>query len=293
MNSSETWTVGRLLTWTTDYLGKADSDTPRLDAELLLAEARGCPRIELYTRYEEPADEQTRTAFRELVRRRAEGMPVAYLLGRKEFYSLDFRVTQDVLIPRPETEFVLITLFDLLKERGREADWKIADLGTGSGILAICAARELPNAEITAIDTSRAALDVASKNAADHGVANRITFLESDLFSILPESAQFDVIVSNPPYVSTTEYQSLPTSVRDFEPRVALEAGSEGTEIIERLVQASKNRLRPDGYLIVEISPMILDATRAIIESAGCFDQVTTVRDLSQHPRVVSARRVD
>src|SRR5688572_1833205 len=216
MSQSETWTIGRLLTWTTDYLKQHGSDSPQLDAEVLLAESRGCKRIELYTKFEEVADDSTRTKFRELVKQRAEGKPVAYLVGRREFYSLSFRVTPDVLIPRPETEFVVIALMDLAKGRGdADAPLSIADIGTGSGILAVCAAKLLPMAQVTAVDVSPAALTVARSNAQEHGVLERIEFVESDLFASVPAERKFDFVVSNPPYVTTAEMAQLPPTVRE------------------------------------------------------------------------------
>src|SRR6478609_7342153 len=157
----EPWTIGRLLSWTVEYLGKHGADNPRLDSEVLLAEARGCKRIDLYTAYGEPATDEIRTAFRELVRRRAEGTPVAYLVGRREFYSLDFQMNPDVLIPRPETELLVVALLDQVKKHPAcETIVQIADVGTGSGILAVCAAKYVSNAHITAIDISPAALAV-------------------------------------------------------------------------------------------------------------------------------------
>src|SRR3982751_4332946 len=156
--SDEPWTIGRLLSWTVEYLGKHGAENPRLDAEVLLAEARGCKRIDLYTAYGEPASDEVRTAFRELVRRRAEGTPVAYLVGRREFYSLDFEVNTDVLIPRPETELLVVALLDHMKNRpANDSTIEIADVGTGSGILAVCAAKYVPNSRVTAIDISPAA----------------------------------------------------------------------------------------------------------------------------------------
>ncbi len=175
MTTTEPWTVMRLLQWTEEYLAQRHSDSPRLDAEVLLATARGCDRISLYTAYHEVADEPTRTAFRELVRRRSEGTPVAYLVGYREFFSRRFRVTPDVLIPRPETEFVLIEMLDRAKSKS-SSNLRIADVGTGSGILAISAALELPTSALTAIDISEAALAVAKANAADHQVTERIQF---------------------------------------------------------------------------------------------------------------------
>lgn len=298
MSQTEAWTIGRLLAWTTDYLKQHGADTPRLDAELLLAEAKGCPRIALYTAFAEVAEEAERTAFRELVRRRAEGTPVAYLLGRREFYSLSFRVTPDVLIPRPETEFVVVALLDRAKERAKNggaehAAVEIADVGAGSGILAVCAAKYLPRARVTAIDISPAALDVARANAADHGVAERIEFVQGDLLGCLAEGRQFDFIISNPPYVSESELAELAPEVREHEPHAALVAGERGTEVIERLIVQAAERLKPGGWLIVEVSPMIEPAVRELIAAEPRLELEPTVKDLAGLARVVQARRRD
>ena len=223
MAESETWTVGRLLTWTTQFLKTKGSDSARLDAEVLLAEVRGCARIELYTRFDEVPDETVRSAFRELVRRRAEGTPVAYLVGRREFYSLSFRVTSDVLIPRPETEFVVVRLLDLAAPRDEAGEaLVIADVGTGSGILAVCAAKWLPKSRVTAIDLSPKALEVAAGNAQAHGVAASIDFIHGDLFANVPPDQRFDYILSNPPYVAEHEMTTLAADVAKHEPHRAL-----------------------------------------------------------------------
>jgi len=291
MPQAETWTVGRLLTWTTDYLKDHGSDSPRLDAEVLLAEALGCRRIELYTTFDTVPGEPARTAFRELVRRRAEGMPVAYLVGRREFYSLSFRVTPDVLIPRPETELLVVTLLDLARQRPVDRPIDVCDVGTGSGILAVCAAKHLPNCRVTAVDVNPAALEVARVNAAEHGVQERVELVESDLFSAVPPEQRFDFVVSNPPYVSEAELETLIPEVRKFEPRVALLAGQRGTEVIESLLPQAAERLHPGGHLLVEISPMIHDAARALFEADGRYELGPTVKDLARLPRVVRARR--
>ncbi len=221
MSEAEVWTVGRLLSWTTQFLKDRGADSPRLDAEILLAEARGSRRIDLYTSFEEVPTEEVRTKFRQLVKQRAEGMPVAYLVGRREFYSLPFQVTPDVLIPRPETELLVVRLLDLLAARAAERPneaLQVADVGTGSGIIAICAARRFPGCRVTAIDTSAAALAVARANAKEHGVADRIDFVEGDLLSGLPAEGVFDLVASNPPYVSEAEFAQLARDVREFEP---------------------------------------------------------------------------
>ena len=293
MPETEAWTIGRLLQWTTDYLKQRGADSPRLDAEVLLSHALGCQRIQLYTTFGDEPDEDVRKAFRELVRRRAEGTPVAYLVGRREFYSLSFRVTPDVLIPRPETEFLVIRLLDLAELQSPAAEaWQIADVGTGSGIIAVCAAKRLENSRVTALDISSAALEVARSNAAEQGVESRIEFVESDLLAAAPAEPRFDFIVSNPPYIAEHEMAGLSRDVRDYEPRGALVAGPKGTEIIERLIPQAAERLVPGGWLLIEISPQIDAAVRELIAADGRYEPHPTIKDLAGHARVVEARRL-
>jgi release factor glutamine methyltransferase len=294
--TDELWTIGRLLAWTIDYLGRHEAENPRLDAEVLLAAARGCRRIDLYTAYGEEAPETVRTRFRGMVRQRAAGAPVAYLVGHKEFYSLEFEVTPDVLIPRPETELLVVALLDQTEARvaegePRDSPLAIADVGTGSGVLAVCAAKYLPNAYVTAIDVSAAALAVARKNAENHQVADRIGFVESDLFAGVPAEARFDFIVSNPPYVSTAEMAGLPRDVKDHEPHLALEAGESGTDVVEPLIAQAAERLRPNGVLLIEISPMIAAAVEELVHKQPVFDLATTIRDHAGHARVIQATK--
>jgi release factor glutamine methyltransferase len=292
MSHSDPWTIGRLLTWTADFFKQHGSDTPRLDAEVLLAAARGCQRIELYTAFDQLIDDASRSKFRELVRRRGEGEPVAYLVGHREFFSLRFRVNSDVLIPRPETELLVVRMLDLAKQQFSEtADLRIADIGTGSGIIAICAARQYPRASVTAIDRSPAALAVAQENAAQHGVAERIEFVESDLFSAIGVERKFNIVASNPPYVSDAEFATLAPSIRNFEPRLALVAGPRGTEVIQRLVPEAADRLDSGGWLLQEVSPMIEPAVREIVSASSRFELGPTLKDSAGQPRVVQAKR--
>ncbi|MCC7475915.1 MAG: peptide chain release factor N(5)-glutamine methyltransferase [Pirellulales bacterium] len=293
---SDPWTIGRLLTWTVEYLGSHGAENPQLDAQVLLAHARGCQRIELYAAYTESASDELRTKFRELVKRRAAGTPVAYLVGHREFYSLDFEVTPDVLIPRPETESLVVALLDRAKLRKASASagelpMEIVDVGTGSGILAVCAAKYLPETRVTAIDISPAALAVARRNAARHGVEARIQFLEADLLSAEPAEPRFDYIVSNPPYISSAEMTQLAPDVRDHEPHLALCAGEAGTEVIARLVEQAVPRVKPGGSLLVEISPMIAAAVEELVRKRPEFELGPTVKDLAGHARVVQALR--
>jgi release factor glutamine methyltransferase len=289
---AEEWTIGRLLQWTTDYLKQHGAESPRLEAEVLLAHARGCSRVELYTSFGDPADEALRTKFRALVKRRAEGVPFAYLVGQREFYSLPFRVTPDVLIPRPETEFVVMTLLDLIKALGAiDRPIDVADVGTGSGVIGVSVARNAPRARVVASDVSPAALAVARDNARRLGVAERMEFFESDLFAAIGPERQFDFVASNPPYVTSEEFLALPKDVREHEPEIALVAGSSGTGVIERLIPQAAERLRRGGSLLLEISPMLQQRVETLLGSEERLDLGSTVKDLAGLPRVVQARR--
>lgn len=292
MPDSAPWTIGRLLQWTGDYLQSRGSDSARLDAEVLLAHALGRPRIALYTAFDEAPPEELRGAFRDLVRRRAEGVPVAYLVGYREFYSLRFHVTPDVLVPRPETEHLVVALLDLARAR-TDPPPAIADVGTGSGIIAVCAAKYLPGARVVAIDLSRAALAVARANAAAHGVSDGIELVEGDLLEGLAPEPRFDFIASNPPYVAAAEFDRLARDVREHEPRDALLAGQRGTEVIERLVPQAAERLKAGGHLLLEISPTIHDAVREIVRAEQRLRLGDTIKDLARLPRVVHACKAD
>lgn len=312
--SDAPWTIGRLLNWTTDFLKEKGAESPRLDAEVLLAHVRNCKRIELYTAFEEPASEELRTKFREIVKQRAAGKPVAYLVGHREFFSLKFAVTPDVLIPRPETELLIVRAVDLNKPRvndppeATDADAEsetpppkptpappkpiaIADVGTGSGIIAVTLAKHLPNATVTAVDVSPAALAVAKSNAEKNGVAERVDFIESDLFAAVPADRQFDLIASNPPYITTEELAELAVDVRRYEPSLALDGGPLGTTVIERLIPQAAERLRPGGWLLMEISPSIVERVEQLLAADPRLQLAPTQKDLAGLARVVQARR--
>ena len=287
MVATEPWTIKRLLDWTGRYLSGKDFETPRLDAEVLLAHAVGCKRIELYTRHDEEPSEEQRARFKELVQQRVKGCPVAYLVGRKEFFSLEFEVGRDVLIPRPDTESVVVECLRLAKGMTAPA---VLDIGTGSGCLAVSVAKYHKTAQVTATDVSAAALAVASRNAAKHGVADRIRFLEGDLYAPLPAGERFDFILSNPPYIPHGDIPALPVGVRDFEPHVALDGGPDGYAVFDRLIAGAADRLKPGGYLIVEIGSPQEEQARRRIEALGVFDLGKTIIDGSGNPRVLRAR---
>jgi release factor glutamine methyltransferase len=283
---NEEWTVRRIIDWTTAHLKKHGSDTPRLDAEILLAHARGCRRIDLYTRFDEVLTEPQRAQMRDFVRRRAQSEPVAYLVGHREFFSIDLRVTPEVLIPRPDTETLVVELLDAIKSRDAAT---ILDVGTGSGCIAIAAALNHPAAQITATDTSAAALAVARKNAEILKLADRIGFREGNLFSPLDKSERFDAIVSNPPYIADHEKETLQNDVRRYEPHDALFAGPTGLEVISRLIEDAPSYLAGDGTLLLEIAPEQAAAAKQHMESRGYTD-IRIVKDLASQARVVRGK---
>lgn len=289
----DSWTVGRLLAWTTDWLGSRGSESPRLDAEVLLAHVRGCPRILLYTAFDQVVSDQERGRFRELVKRRGSGEPVAYLVGSKEFFSLDFAVSPAVLVPRPETEGLVVRVLDLCKERSADLPPpRIIDVGTGSGAISITLAKHLSTAVIVATDISAAALAVARGNAARHGVDERVTFVECDLLECDEAAGPWDVIVSNPPYVREDEFATLPDSVRLYEPRQALVGGETGVEVIARLAGQAVERLAPGGTLLIEIGPSTAEGARGVLAAVAGLEPGPTLHDAAALPRIVQARRV-
>ena len=286
--TEDVWTVGRLLTWTTDWLAGKGSDSPRLDAEVLLAHVRGCPRIALYTAFDEVVDEAGRTRFRGLVKRRGEGEPVAYLVGSREFFSLALAVSPAVLIPRPETEGLVVRAIDLC--RPLESP-RITDVGTGSGAIAVALAKHLPKARLVATDISANALEVARSNVARHSLEGRIELVACDLLDAPAAAGPFDCIVSNPPYVRADEFAGLPRDVRDHEPKGALVAGPTGVEVVERLVAAAESRLATGGWLLVEIGPSTVKAAEAILARRPGFVPGPTLADMAGLPRIVQARK--
>ena len=286
--SDDVWTVGRLLTWTTDWLGTKGSESPRLDAEVLLAHVRGCQRILLYTAFDTPVADAERARFRELVKRRGEGEPVAYLVGSREFFSLPFMVSPAVLVPRPETEGLVVRTIDLCKPLAAP---RIIDVGTGSGAIVVTLAKHLPKARLAATDISTAALEVARDNAVRHGVADRIEFLECDLLADPQAAGPWDVIVSNPPYVRDDEFESLPRDVRLHEPKGALVAGPTGVEVVTRLAATAAERLAPGGWLIVEIGPSVAAAAEAALAAVPGLVPGPTLPDMAGLPRIVQARK--
>ncbi len=281
------WTIRALLAWTADYFQSKKIESARLEAQILLAHVLNCLRIELVARSDEIPEPRFRAAFRELVKRRVDGWPVAYLTGEREFYLLKFDVSPAVLIPRPDTETLVQEALTLLK--GKSAP-SILDLGTGSGCIAVSIAHQHKTARVTAVDVSPDAAEVAKRNAAKHGVADRVTVLVGDLFAPLPSGSTFDLIVSNPPYVTPTEFDALTPDVRDHEPRGALDGGPDGLAFYRRIAAGAESVLKPSGTVMVEIGSTQEEAVRSAFAEKG-FATLPAVKDLGRRPRVVIATR--
>lgn len=286
--SEDRWTIGRLLTWTAEYLGKKGSESPRLDTEVLLAHVLKQHRVWLYTHYEDEIAETDRAVFRELVRRRAESTPVAYLVSKKEFFSLPLKVTPAVLIPRPDTETLVVEFLARFKD---QAAVLAVDVGTGSGAIALACVRRHATAQFLATDISPEALAVARENAESLKLGDRVEFHAGDLLEPVASAGPFDAIVANPPYIPTSAIATLEPSVRDHEPHAALDGGGDGLEIVARLIHQAVPLLKPGGHLILEIGSDQEAPVRARLAARTELELAPTIRDAANQPRVLRACR--
>jgi release factor glutamine methyltransferase len=293
-SSTEVWTVRRLLEWTTGFFTRKKLDPPRLSAELLLAHVLGVPRIKLYTDYERPLGELELARFRQLVKRAAEQEPIAYLTGRAHFFNLEFDVTRDVLIPRPNTETIVENVLQLARYQPGMESPRVLDLCTGSGCIAAAIAHHLKTATVLATDLSAAAVAVAKRNIERLGLSGRVTIELGDLFEPLSrvvDARPFDLIVSNPPYIASEDVEKLDRSVKDYEPRIALDGGPDGFSVLRRILEGAGERLVPGGRLYLEIQfnhgPSALELGRQY-ES---FEDVRVLKDNAGHDRVLTAKR--
>ncbi len=287
------WTVRRLLEWTPGFFTKKAVDQPRLSAELLLSHVLSVPRIRLYTDYEKVVGERPLAAFRDLVRRAGEQEPIAYLTGTAHFYTLEFAVTRDVLIPRPDTETLVENVMQTVRHQpGLEAP-RVLDLCTGSGCIAVAVAKHLKSATVLATDVSERAAAVARGNAERLAVADRVAVAVGDLFDPLKHTVDarpFDLIVSNPPYIPTDQIAALDRGVRDYEPRLALDGGPDGLAVHRRILARAPDHLTPGGRVFLEIAFDQGPAAREAAAAHPGFDDVRLLKDYAGHDRVLTLR---
>ena len=284
--TSRTWTIREVLDWTTqDFAGRGIA-SPRLDAELLVAKALGTDRVGLYLDLNRPLVDQERSAIRPLVARRREREPVAYILGHRDFYGRRFKVTPDVLIPRPDTETLVEHALECIPE---DAPCRVLDVGTGSGAIAVTIAAERPLAQVTATDISEAALKVASENAERLEVAGRIRF---DRANLLSGAGQYDVIVSNPPYITVSEMKTLQAEVREYEPVTALEAGEDGLDVVRALLATAEPVTANGAQMLIEVGSGQASAVVDFAAEHTAWQLVAVYPDLNRIERVVHLRRI-
>ncbi len=283
-----------MLSWMTRDFIEHGVQSPRLDAELLLSHALACDRVKLYMDMPRPLDATELTAVRALVVRRRKREPVAYILGRREFYMRSFELTRDVLVPRPETEILVDRALEVLPADAERA----LDLCTGSGVIAVTLACERPSLRVDATDLSEPALQVARGNAERLGAADRIAFLHGDLFAALPlplplpDHARYDLVVANPPYVAASELAELAPEVRQHEPPLALVSGEDGLDALRRLCAGVAQVLRPSGFALFELGAGQASAVCELLAREPALTGVSAHRDLAGIERVVQAQRV-
>jgi release factor glutamine methyltransferase len=313
------WTILTILRWTTDYFRTKGVSEPRASAEVLLAHTLGVSRLDLYLRFDQPLNPEELARFKALVVRRREGAPVAYLIGHREFWSLDFQVTPATLIPRPETETLVAATVEVAKDFGRGGQGRIVpppspepppptpygedvgaglklalwgiEIGVGSGAVVVALAKELPQMRWVGVDLSIAALAVAKDNVRRHGMLERIHLLQADLLTALNPQAAFELLVANLPYVPQAEWEQLPKEIKDFEPPQALLGGEEGLDLLRPLVRQAWQYVKTGGWVLLEVGDGQAEKVAALLADTGHYDPVEKIKDFNGIDRVVRARR--
>jgi len=284
----QSWTIRDLMKFSINYLQRHGFDEARLTVELLLSHALECQRIELYTHFEKPLSKEELKRFRACFERRLAHEPVQYIVGATSFMGLHFVLDRRVFIPRPETETLVEQVMMTCNQRKPNESTSILEVGTGSGNIAVALVKLLRGVHVTTIDRSSEALDVARANAAAHGVAEKITFVEGDVFGAIETafSSPFDVVASNPPYVSALEWNELDPEVRQFEPQIAVSDMEDGYKFYRRLADLAAVLLRREGSMVVEVGAGQAESVTRILAEVG-FGNLQVARDLQDIPRIV------
>ena len=287
--NNQIWTIGRILKWTEEYFGQKGVESPRLDAEVMLSHVLGRQRIYLYVHFDEPLQAEDLAAYRTMIKQRIDRVPVAYILGEKEFMGLTFKVTPDTLVPRPDTEILVQAAVDRLKQ-WTDADVRLADIGTGSGAICLSVLSMLDNIVADTVDISSAARAVAEENAAALGLSERVTFHTGDLLAPIREQ-QFTAILSNPPYIPEADIQGLAPEVRCKEPMTALGGGKDGLDFYRRLCDEAPAMLTDDGFMAFEVGIHQATEVAQLAEASPLIVRTEILKDYAGIDRVVVAWR--
>ena len=284
---AEVWTIGKILKWTEEYFQKAQLDSPRLDAEVLLAHVLNQPeRIYLYVHFGQPLEQSELAAYKECIKRRVQHEPVAYITGHRDFMGLDFKVTKDTLIPRPDTEILVEAVLQRLPAAGESST--LADIGTGTGAICLSLLNYLPKLRAMAVDISPGALAVAKENSVSLGLSQRVEFLQGDLLEPLKAKGELlNAIVSNPPYIPKADIATLASEVKAYEPMGALDGGEDGLDFYRRLLAESGDLLKDGGFLALEVGIHQAHQLEALAKDMSQWGKCEILRDLAGIERVV------
>jgi release factor glutamine methyltransferase len=282
-DSNEVWTIGSLLKWTQQYFSTKGVESPRLDAEVLLSHILQKERIYLYVHFDEPLEGAELARFREMVKQRVKRVPVAYIIGEREFMGLPFKVSPAVLVPRPDTEILVEAV---IKELGEKTDPVFVDIGTGSGAIVLSILKNIESAQAAAVDISAEALAIARENAERLELAARVDFFQGDLYEPV-QGRIFDAIVSNPPYIPDADIEGLEPEVREYEPYGALAGGVDGLDFYRKLVNEGAELLRPGGFIAFEVGIHQAQAVAALANVDPAFSKTEIVKDYAGIDRVV------
>jgi release factor glutamine methyltransferase len=294
--SQKTWTIQEILNVTTEFLKQKGIESSRLCSEVLLSHQLKKSRVKLYLEFDRPLSEREIALYRALVKRRLKREPLQYITGHQEFWSLDFLVSPAVLVPRPETEILVEEALRLeqgnLLPGSAGGQLTILDLGTGTGAIAVSLAKEIESAALWASDISSEALAVARENAKHHNVSDRITFCQGDLWQAFANSPlTFDMIISNPPYIPSEAFHTLPPEVCSYEPRIALDGHEKGMYFIERIIAEGENYLKPGGWLLIEMDPGQTEQALELIDATQCFGYKARLMDYRRKYRMIEAQK--
>jgi len=291
MPKKSEWTISNLLQWATSYFGSYKIDSPRMTAEILLAHSLKTKRIDLYLQFDKPLSEQELSKFKALIKRRILREPVAYITGSREFWSLNFSITKDVLIPRPDTECLVETALTLLPHQKTDPPKHILELGTGSGAIIIALSSERPGHLFFASDLSVPATNLAKKNAAAHRMNQSVLFFCSDWFKAVKKKPLFDIILSNPPYIRTEEIQSLDPEILQFEPLMALDGDHDGLASLKKIIESADSYLKQGGYLLLEMGYDQMNQVADIADRHHSYKDTEFRKDYAGHHRVIKLKK--